>query len=302
MATLEMSHVSLVDAQADFFDERPPLYPWPSVLRETGLRFAYKPREAFWRSVIADLGMSPGDRLLDVGCGTAIWLDRLQKQFGVMGSGIDVSLASLRSGRQSLIGEADLACADVMRLPYPDDHFDYVISLDVLEHVDRQDHCLEQLVRVLRPEGRILLWTLNRNQSLTWNWFLQAIGVDVFDRVAHDPELLPDPNALKQTLEELGIVLERVELFNSFFTLAADELVMCAVYVLERLGLFDSAASGSRALGRLFFTGANAVVSSMWRLLHALDFPWRWHGRSNGVLLIGIKAATNSPFKSRSEH
>ena len=93
----------------------------------------------------------PGSAVLDLGCGAGMLA--LLKRKGVTLAGCDLSeecaLASRRNGY-------DLACAaELTRLPFADDSFDYVASLDVLGHVEFKDKdaVLREVARVLRPGG-----------------------------------------------------------------------------------------------------------------------------------------------------
>ena len=92
-----------------------------------------------------------GSAVLDLGCGAGMLA--LLKRKGVTLTGVDLSeecaLASRRNGY-------DLTCAaELTRLPFEDDSFDYVVSLDVLGHVEFRDKdaVLAEVARVLRPEG-----------------------------------------------------------------------------------------------------------------------------------------------------
>ncbi|HEX8723104.1 MAG TPA: methyltransferase domain-containing protein [Pyrinomonadaceae bacterium] len=92
-----------------------------------------------------------GARVLDLGCGAGMLA--LLKRKGVTLAGVDLSgecaLAARRNGY-------DLTCAgELTRLPFAADSFDYVVSLDVLGHVEFKDKdaVLAEVARVLRPEG-----------------------------------------------------------------------------------------------------------------------------------------------------
>jgi SAM-dependent methyltransferase len=92
-----------------------------------------------------------GSAVLDLGCGAGMLA--LLKRKGVTLAGIDLSqecaLAARRNGY-------DLTCAaELTRLPFPADSFDYVVSLDVLGHVEFKDKdaVLAEVARVLRPGG-----------------------------------------------------------------------------------------------------------------------------------------------------
>ena len=92
-----------------------------------------------------------GSSVLDLGCGAGVLA--LLKRKGVTLSGVDLSpecaLAARRNGY-------DLTCAaELTGLPFRADSFDYVVSLDVLGHVEfgEKDAVLAEVARVLRPEG-----------------------------------------------------------------------------------------------------------------------------------------------------
>jgi SAM-dependent methyltransferase len=216
-------------------------------------------------------------------------LDRLEAEYGALGSGIDVSRACLAEAAGENETSKLLACGDVVDLPFASNVFDVVVCLDVLEHIGGQERCLGELTRVLRPEGRLLLWTINRNQSFTWNWLLAKLGVDVFKRVSHDPLLLPKVGDTGASLTRAGLRLDRVELFNSFFTLLVDEAIMVVASVLERLGMFSERGRLSTSLGSAYLVLTDAISRASWRFLNRLDEPWRKRGFSNGFLILGSK-------------
>ena len=92
--------------------------------------------------------------VLDLGCGAGMLA--LLKRKGVTLAGVDLSsegaLASRRNGY-------DFTCAaELTRLPFSDDSFDYAVSLDVLGHVrfEEKDAVLAEIRRVLRPNGMTL--------------------------------------------------------------------------------------------------------------------------------------------------
>jgi SAM-dependent methyltransferase len=92
-----------------------------------------------------------GARVLDLGCGAGMLA--LLKRKGVTLVGVDLSKECAAAARRN--GYDLTAAAELTRLPFPDDSFDYVVSLDVLGHVefDEKDAVLDEVRRVLRPGG-----------------------------------------------------------------------------------------------------------------------------------------------------
>ena len=89
--------------------------------------------------------------VLELGCGAGMLA--LLKRKGVFLTGVDLSsecaLAARRNGYDATFA------ADLSHLPFPDGQFDYVVSLDVLGHVDFEEKnaVLAEMRRVLRPDG-----------------------------------------------------------------------------------------------------------------------------------------------------
>lgn len=289
MATSRIPGHLIRDRQREFFNENPPLYPWPRILRRAGLTRAFKPREAFWNQAFDRLHLEVGHRILDVGCGTGIWLDRLDTHYGAEGTGIDISVGCLKDAVTESINGTKFVCGGVSNLPFASNQYDAVVSLDVLEHVTEQSRCLEEMVRVLKPGGHCLIWTINGQQTYTWNWLLDKLGVDVFERVSHDPRLLPRISEMSAQLSAYGVRIWHKELFNSFFTLALDEAIMVTVSLFERLGFFRHKGRVARVVGIAFIAVSDGLSRNLWKLLNWLDGPWRRRGFSNGFLILGEK-------------
>jgi len=100
-----------------------------------------------------------GKRLLDIGCGTGLWL-RAAAEFGATPTGIDLSVLALDVCRQSL-PHAEVHCVPAERLPFNDGQFDFVSCLGALEHFLEPQAALREMVRVAKPEASFLLLVPN---------------------------------------------------------------------------------------------------------------------------------------------
>jgi len=103
------------------------------------------------------LGVQPGTRVLDVGCGVGHLMLRMARR-GCRVTGVELIRADLRSARR-LLGEiwqqVDLIEGDGGRLPFADESFDFVTCTETLEHVADYGLALRELARVLRPGGHL---------------------------------------------------------------------------------------------------------------------------------------------------
>jgi SAM-dependent methyltransferase len=109
------------------------------------------------------LGVRPGDRVIDVGCGAG------RHAFELYRRGVDVvafdqdepELRRVEAMFEAMRTEGEVpdgarartVHGDALALPYPDGHFDHVVASEILEHVEDDERAIAELVRVLRPGG-----------------------------------------------------------------------------------------------------------------------------------------------------
>ncbi len=92
-----------------------------------------------------------GSTVLELGCGVGMLA--LLKRKGIILTGVDLSNECALAARHN--GYDSAFTAELSRLPFSDASFDYVVSLDVLGHVEaeKKDAVLAEVKRVLRPRG-----------------------------------------------------------------------------------------------------------------------------------------------------
>jgi 2-polyprenyl-3-methyl-5-hydroxy-6-metoxy-1,4-benzoquinol methylase len=98
-------------------------------------------------------------RILDLGCGTG-WLTERLAQFGPA-TGIDLAESAIAAARARSPHITYLA-GDLFELPMPANHFDVVVSQNVIAHVADQRAFLDRAADVLKPNGYLLLTTPNK--------------------------------------------------------------------------------------------------------------------------------------------
>lgn len=101
--------------------------------------------------------------VLDIGCGAGILTNALAK-VGHKVFGLDLSPKSLEIAKKhDQTGQVSYSEANAYSLPYPDQMFDVVCAMDVLEHVEEPRLLISEASRVLKPGGLFFFHTFNRN-------------------------------------------------------------------------------------------------------------------------------------------
>ncbi|MDD5512133.1 MAG: class I SAM-dependent methyltransferase [Candidatus Omnitrophica bacterium] len=111
------------------------------------------------------LDIEKGDKLIDVGCEVGA----IMVYCGLLGaevSGIDLCVESVEQANKymkefSINGKA--IAGDARNLPFPDNYFDKAVSSDFFEHLNYDDKIisLKELMRVIKPSGKLLIKTPN---------------------------------------------------------------------------------------------------------------------------------------------
>jgi SAM-dependent methyltransferase len=117
--------------------------------------------------------------VLDVGCGSGSVLAALRSPSRRL-CGVEMSPDAARS-LQALGIEGYAVDLETDRLPFNDAEFDVVLCYDVLEHVFAPSRLLQEIRRVLRPDGTALLCVPNTLNLFNRLVFLAGEYVDVMD-------------------------------------------------------------------------------------------------------------------------
>lgn len=161
----------------------------------------------------ADLPAASGNgrRILDIGCGTGTMLAELRR-FGDV-HGVDTEAAAVEFCHSQ--GEDQVQLASGVAVPHPDDSFDLVTLLDVIEHVDDDQTLLAEARRVIAPGGSLFVTV----PAYTWMWGAQ-------DEIAHHKRRYTR-RQLRDSLVRAGFRVERASYFNTllFPPIAAIRLV-----------------------------------------------------------------------------
>lgn len=172
----------------------------------------YRTRNRFARRRIANvfslLGDVGGARLLDLGCGMGTFTVEAAAR-GAVATGVDPAAAAVAAAAHVAAAEgashATFVRADAAVLPVRDAAADVVLAADLTEHLDdvTLGRILREAVRALRPGGRLVLYTPDRQH--------------LFERLRERGVMRQDPShigvrtaaELRRAVEAAGLAVER---------------------------------------------------------------------------------------------
>lgn len=112
-------------------------------------------------------------RLLDVGCSYGAFLE-LAEYRGWETFGVDVSTKAVAYARQER--KLNVKVGKLEDVRFPKNHFSVITLWDVIEHLDDPVRTLEEIKRILKPDGVVVIFTINQksliNQIAHWLYFL----------------------------------------------------------------------------------------------------------------------------------
>jgi SAM-dependent methyltransferase len=123
---------------------------------------------------LAGLAIEPGTNVLDVGCGSGLFLS-LAAATGARVAGLDAAEGMLAVARRRL-PDARLEHGDVEDLPFADASFDAVSGFNSFQYAASPSDALAEARRVLRPGGRLLAATWAPPEMCDLAPYLAALG------------------------------------------------------------------------------------------------------------------------------
>lgn len=114
---------------------------------------------------VAELPILPGERVLEIGVGNRDIISHI-KSCGGIAYGIDINPAAIQRVKEA-VPDANLVVADALKLPFPDETFDKVVSVHTLEHIPDLSQVFAELYRVTMPGGEQL-------HIFPSDWFFRA--------------------------------------------------------------------------------------------------------------------------------
>jgi SAM-dependent methyltransferase len=195
-----------------------------------------------YEGAIRRLGIEPGGRVLDLGCGTGVFL-RLAADRGAEVFGLDASEALLELARNRVPG-ADLRVGDMQFLPYEDDFFDLVTGFNSFFFAADMVAALREARRVAKPASPVVIqvWGRPDHCDLTAMKPLVAPFMPPPEPGAPSPPPLWQPGVLEGIAGQAGLAPESAFDVSYAFEYSDDDAVADGILSAGGVG----AAAGDR--------------------------------------------------------
>jgi 2-polyprenyl-6-hydroxyphenyl methylase/3-demethylubiquinone-9 3-methyltransferase len=171
------------------------------------LSFLNKPRFQYFDRIVSNW---KNKSVLDVGCGGGYSCEYMTDR-EMQISGIDISPSSITVAKNHALANnltIDYRTADACQLPFPDASFDFVLCVDVLEHINDPALAIKEISRVLKPKGYFLFDTINRNffTKLFFIWLAQNL-LRIIPKDTHDWGMFIKVSEMRSYLDRAGLNL-----------------------------------------------------------------------------------------------
>ncbi len=158
--------------------------------------------------------VSAGSLVLDAGCRDAEHLIRLVRGTDASGVGLDpiawhIERAQAAVAAHHVADRVEILRGVMQELPFGNDHFDFIWCRDVLEQVDELESALREAARVLRPDGRMLVYTVFATDQLS------PSEAEMLSRHLGNVSANLVQSHVEQAFCDAGLVVERQEVIGT---------------------------------------------------------------------------------------
>lgn len=193
---------------------------YSSALFETGQESLEKAQIAKYASMVDEMGVKPGDHVLEIGCGWGGFAEYAAKERGLRVTGLTISQEQLKYARQR-IEKAGLSDQVELKLQdYRDERgqYDGIASIEMFEAVGQKywPVYFETVRERLKPGAQATLQIITVADR---RWEVYKNGVDFIQKYIFPGGMLPSPTILRAQIAQAGLQVVRSKEFGSSYDL-----------------------------------------------------------------------------------
>lgn len=177
------------------------------------------------KTILNGLDIQDTDQVLDAGGGDGFYTKLVHELTEAEITLYDFDPNALNSARSNLkdLDRITILEGSVMEMPFPDNAFDKIVCTEVLEHVPDDTKAMRELLRVLKPGGRVAITVPNLNFPFLWdplNWTMQnifkrpiknSIWSDFFAGIWYGHTRLYEVDKLHDQLKQVGFGIKDMQ-------------------------------------------------------------------------------------------
>lgn len=191
---------------------------YSSAKFETGQESLEGAQTAKYASMVDQMGVKPGDHVLEIGCGWGGFAEYAAKERGLRVTGLTISEEQLKFARNrieraGLAGQVDLRMQDYRDC---EGRFDGIASIEMFEAVGQKywPTYFDTIRDRLKPDGRATLQIITVADR---RWEIYQRGIDFIQKHIFPGGMLPSPGVLRQQVENSGLnVVQSIEFGPSY--------------------------------------------------------------------------------------
>lgn len=178
------------------------------------------------------------NKILDYGCGSGFLVGQFQDK-GYNAYGVDISKEAVNFGTNK--GIRNLFQQNGIKVNFPDNDFDVILAMDIIEHIEDDRSAIEEFKRLLKPGGHLIITA----PAYQWLWGVQ-------DEVAHHFRRYTMSGLTNTIKRSSNLKIVRKTYFNTFLFLpiAVVRVLSKRFNLKERESDFDI---NSRFLNSIFY-------------------------------------------------
>ncbi len=182
--------------------------------------------EIKWKSIKESLPLGKDVKFLDFGCGKGLLLSEILKvNPDLNATGADISETAITYAKKALPSVDFKVIKEGDELPFKANSFDFILVADVLEHIYDTDFIFGELVRILKPGGKMFISV--PYHGMFKNILITLVGFDFYFNPKQPHIRFYTKNNLFNLVKENGLRILKNGYYGRFYPISYGMYVVC---------------------------------------------------------------------------